>query len=212
MKQLDANGLSEEEFLERYDPGDFPHPSVTVDIVVFWCSDTDHGNMAPGEQAGSRHILLIRRGAHPCIGQWALPGGFVNPDETVEEAAKRELMEETGLQLDQTSRLRQLYTFSRPGRDPRTWVITVAYVAIIDGRDMNLQAGDDAADAQWFTIAADSSGNETHLQLVRGDVQLFARVRQVVGSQEFETLENNGLAFDHAEIVTCAFQQLFRAC
>ena len=82
-------------------------------------------------------LLLIQRGGHPYLGDWALPGGFVRPGETTKAAAKRELREETG--LDQVY-LEQLYTFSDPGRDPRTWVMSCAHMALIDGTKIRLKA------------------------------------------------------------------------
>jgi len=197
MQQVDTNGLTEAEFLERYNPGDYPRPSATADIVVV--TDLEiHGDDV------SASILLIRRGAHPYLGHWALPGGFMNPDETVGEAAKRELEEETGILVDN---LEQLYTFSKPGRDPRTWVITVAHMARIDHK-ISVRAGDDAGDAQWFTTTATKQNTSVNLTLINNSTKLIARVRQIPDSEEFEIIENNGLAFDHAAIITCAIEKL----
>jgi len=196
MQQVDSNGLTEEEFLRQYNPGDFPRPSVTADVVVV----ADFG--VNGDDL-SASVLLIRRGSHPSLGQWALPGGFVNPDETVGEAARRELEEETGICVDE---LRQLYTFSKPGRDPRTWVITVAHVAILDNSQISAVAGDDAADAQWFVAVATKQGNLINLTLSNNATILTALVKQIEGSEEFEIVENHGLAFDHAAIIACALE------
>ena len=82
----DKNGLTEAEFLARYDAGKYPRPSVTADVAAFLHED------------GKPRVLLVRRGGHPFIGTWALPGGFVEPEETVETAARRELWEETGIE------------------------------------------------------------------------------------------------------------------
>ena len=117
-----------------YDPAAFPRPSVTVDIALFTVRES------------RLHVLLIQRKDWPFEKQWALPGGFVRPDETLDSAASRELAEETGV-----SRvlLEQLRTFGDPGRDPRTWVITVAYTALVAGDALTLRADTDAADARW---------------------------------------------------------------
>ena len=124
---------------ETYDPAAFPRPSVTVDIALFTVREAQ------------LHVLLIQRKDWPFAGQWAMPGGFVRPNETLDAAASRELSEETGV-----SRvlLEQLRTFGDPGRDPRTWVITVAYTALVASDALTLRADTDAADARWFPAAA----------------------------------------------------------
>ena len=118
-----------------YDASIFSRPSVTVDIVIFSVRDK------------CLHLLLIQRKESPFEGQWALPGGFVRPGETLEEAARRELAEETGVE---NVFLEQLRAFGDPGRDPRTWVITVAHTALIPSDRLVLRADTDAADARWF--------------------------------------------------------------
>ncbi|MDR2957670.1 MAG: NUDIX hydrolase [Coriobacteriales bacterium] len=134
-------GQTEAEFLAGYDVRHYDRPSVTVDIVLFVRSA---GEAEPG-------LLLIKRGNHPFIGTWALPGGFVGSQETVEQAALRELNEETGVLPNQVE-LRQLKVFSDPERDPRTRIITCAFVAEIDDVELNLQAGDDAAAVEVFSL------------------------------------------------------------
>ncbi len=116
----------------------YPKPSVTVDVVLFTFTQ------------GDLRVLLIRRKREPFKGLWALPGGFVEPNEKLEDAAARELYEETGLQ---GIYLEQLYTFGDPGRDPRGWTISVAYFAIVSA-DMTaaVHAGDDAGEADWFDV------------------------------------------------------------
>ena len=109
---------------------------VAVDIVIFTI------------QAGALKVLLIKRAAPPFAGQFAIPGGFVHEDESLEEAALRELREETGVS---DVYLEQLYSFGDPDRDPRGRIITVAYFALISaGR--SLQAGTDAAEANWWSM------------------------------------------------------------
>lgn len=121
-----------------YDPGQYDRPSVTADVTMFTLQDHD------------LQVLLIRRKNPPFAGQWAIPGGFVDIDEPLAAAARRELEEETGLQhLDVT----QLHTFGKPGRDPRTRVITVAYLALVPAASLPpLAAGDDASDARWWSM------------------------------------------------------------
>lgn len=115
----------------------YPHPAVTVDCVLF------------GFDGKSLRILLIERGIEPFKGSWALPGGFVRMDETVEEAAMRELYEETNVTGVYMS---QLSVFSKVDRDPRERVITVAFYALVKPSDHDVIGGDDAASAKWFSL------------------------------------------------------------
>lgn len=125
----------------------YPRPALTVDSVVL--------GFDAEEADGLLRVLLIQRGEKPFRGQWALPGGFVtvsderDQGESLEEAARRELLEETGVEV---AYLEQLYTFGAPGRDPRGRVITVAYLALVRPRDYRVTAGSDAADARWAPV------------------------------------------------------------
>jgi 8-oxo-dGTP diphosphatase len=123
---------------------------VAVDIVLFTIRDR------------ALHILLIKRLIEPFKGGWALPGGFVLEDESLEAASYRELREETG--VDKVY-LEQLYTFGNPGRDPRGRVVTVAHYALVPNSQV-LQAGTDAADAAWFPIAKLPSLAFDHREIV----------------------------------------------
>lgn len=113
------------------------HPAVTVDVVVFTIRDR------------KLKLLLVRRGGEPYRGKWALPGGFIQMDEGLDAAAKRELQEETGVS---GVFLEQLYTFGEPKRDPREWVITVAYYALIPSDKLQLRAASDAEAVGWFAM------------------------------------------------------------
>lgn len=113
----------------------YPHPAVTSDCVIF------------GFDGVAIKVLLIQRGIEPYKDKWAFPGGFMQIDETVEECAKRELEEETGLK---TTSVEQFYTFSDVNRDPRERVITVAHYALV--RLEEVKGGDDARSAQWFAM------------------------------------------------------------
>lgn len=117
----------------------YPHPAVTVDLVVFGLDD------------GELKLLLIRRGLEPFRGNWALPGGFIKMDETLETSARRELEEETGVR---DLYLEQLGTFGDPGRDPRERVITVAYFAIVNLFDHPVKADTDADEARWWPVSS----------------------------------------------------------
>jgi 8-oxo-dGTP diphosphatase len=116
---------------------DYPRPSVTVDLVIFTIAEDD------------LKVLLIRRGQEPFKGRWALPGGFVEIDESLERAAARELKEEVGVT---NVYLEQLYTFGEPKRDPRGRVISVSYFALVDAERQRIVAASDAAEAQWRSV------------------------------------------------------------
>jgi 8-oxo-dGTP diphosphatase len=116
----------------------YPRAALTVDCVVF------------GFDESELKVLLIERGLEPFKGRWALPGGFVRVDETVDEAARRELAEETGLT---NVFLEQLYTFGEVERDPRERVVSVAHYALVKLSDHRAKAATDAANAEWFPVS-----------------------------------------------------------
>lgn len=122
---------------ENYDATKFERPSVTVDVVIFSLVDND------------LQVLLVKRKYPPFAGIWAIPGGFVRMEESLEDAAVRELAEETGVT---DVYIEQLYTFGAPHRDPRTRVITVAYFALVPHDAIQHRPGDDAAETAWFSM------------------------------------------------------------
>lgn len=141
----------------------FARPALTVDIVVFALDDAD------------LQVMLIERDLEPFAGQWALPGGFVRVEETLEGAANRELREETGLH---DLFLEQLFTFGDLERDPRERIVTVAYYALVNLAGHDVQASTDARNAAWFpvtelpTLAFDHARIiDTALERLRGKVR-----------------------------------------
>lgn len=170
---LDKNGLTEEQAIERYRSKNYPKPALTADIVVF----TRHEN-------GLR-VLLVRRGGHPFIGKLALPGGFADQNEPIESTAARELAEETGVE---GLKLELVGVFSAPARDPRGWVVSVAFCAVAKENELDVRAGDDADDALWYSVENTDDGIILH----RGD----------------ETVRAAELAFDHADILRKALEKI----
>jgi 8-oxo-dGTP diphosphatase len=122
---------------QTYDPSKYDRPSVTVDVVIFTLIDRE------------LHVLLIQRNRWPFEGYWAIPGGFINMDESLEQAARRELEEETGVR---DVYVEQLYTFGAPGRDPRTRVISVSYIALVRASEQQLRSSDETRDVRWFPV------------------------------------------------------------
>ena len=165
-QKKDKNGLTEEEFLRLYNPDKYPKPALTADICVF----------------KEGRILLIRRGGHPFIDHWALPGGFANKDEELSQTARRELQEETGLQL---ADLTPIGVYSKPGRDPRGWIVSAAYGFDLKDREVRAEAADDASEAGWFKI-------------IRGERLQFGKGSLILSEED--------LAFDHYEIIEDAMK------
>ncbi len=118
---------------------DHPRAAVTADVALFAGPDSD------------RRILLIRRASDPFAGAWALPGGFVDEDEHVEAAARRELAEETGVAWQ--GPLHMVGGYGDPGRDPRGWTVSVVFTEWAGEVPLRLAAGDDAAEAAWHALA-----------------------------------------------------------
>ena len=130
----------------------YPRPMLTADCVVIGRREDD-----------SRSLLLIRRGNEPYKGKWALPGGFMEMDETLEQCARRELQEETGCEW--SGPLTELGSFSRVDRDPRGRTVTVAFMAEME--EMSVAGGDDAREARWFPLSQLPSLAFDHEEIVQ---------------------------------------------
>jgi 8-oxo-dGTP diphosphatase len=139
---------------------DYPRPAVSVDIVILTREEKPR-------------VLLVRRKHEPFAGAWALPGGFVNMDEALQAAARRELFEETGVRA---AKLEQLGTFGDPGRDPRGRVISVVYLAWVNPGAVRPRAADDAEAVGWFSLA-----RPPHLAFDHADI--LALARRSIGSR-----------------------------
>ena len=153
-----------------YDPSQFPAFAVTVDVVILTMSE------------GMLHVLLVCRGEAPFEGMWAIPGGFKRPTETLDDAAKRELAEETG--VDAASLLTQFGAYGDPARDPRMNVVTIAYLAVL--RDVgSVVAGADAAAAALIPVTDVLNGKIDlafdHLQIVRDAIERVRLELEVTG-------------------------------
>ncbi len=216
-------GSTEAEFLRNYDADRYDRPSVTVDMLIFTIMNEKEDNYRKLPEK-SLKLLMVKRGGHPYLGDWALPGGFVSMDESLEEAAKRELKTETN--VDDVY-MEQLFTWGSVGRDPRTRVISCSYMALADSSRFEVKAGDDAADAAWFdvryklleerktilekgfindkTIRIDLDSDPDSLEAVIKVIERYdARARSV----DRQIVSSKGIAFDHALMIGYAIERL----
>lgn len=207
VEKRNERGETLKEFLAKYNPDKYKHPSTTVDMIVATVQDN------------SLKVLLVKRKDHPFICCWATPGGFVQFGEDIDQAAMRELYEETGLK--EGIYFHQLYTFGKADRDPRTHVITTAYLTLVPHEVIcQTMAGDDAADAQWFTVSEDII-EETEYERVSKlvlqnelDTIVYRITERVTdnwvkfSSELVEGESTNRLAGDHVKIVNMAVNEI----
>lgn len=218
---INKDGLTEEEFLRQYSPGNYERPSVTVDMLLFTVVDKVVEDIRKLNEKELR-ILLIKRKNHPYIGEWAIPGGFVNINESIEEAAHRELKEETNID---NIYMEQLATFGDIGRDPRMRVISTAYMALVPNKNLNPIAGDDAENVAWFTIKRGEitereqgisfnlilENKEENILISYKIIEKYSysgvtKTKEVLYTVNKES--NNEIAFDHVKIINMALDRL----
>lgn len=237
----------EKEYLKGYDITQFDRPSIATDVAVFsimgkkgrtekeQVQDTENYRKLPEKRL---KILLIKRAGYPFKDCWALPGGFCRKNEEVYETARRELYEETHVK---NAYLKLSGIFGDVGRDPRGWIISHTFLALMDGEKCDLRAGSDAWEARWFdvefqkkemqkSIKEDSAvmENEYCLRLISSDIYATNLQHKETGEPvvlsavirehrefrnyhetiQYEIAGNNGFAFDHAKLVTCAILSL----
>lgn len=213
--EKNADGDDLVAFLEKYDAKKYDNPSVTTDVLVF-----KHKKDFKEVERGLK-LLMIKRSNHPSIGFWALPGGFVNIREDLEEAAKRELKEETNLEKIS---IEQIYTWGEYKRDPRTRIITTAYLSLVEDTN-EVKAGDDAADAVWFDVLLDKVDSisikigknirieDTYkLKLINKEKNLNLEANILVGynkekilkETKYKVINSKEIAFDHPRIIVQA--------
>ena len=195
---------SEKDFLSAYDIREYDRPSLTADIAAFMIRSEKTENYRQNNDS-KLSLLLVERAGHPFKGHWALPGGFLQPDETIEDCALREITEETNIT---PASIMKVGIFSEPGRDPRGWIISVAFASVIGGDAAGLAGGDDASDARWFEVRFDRGGDGLYrLGLICKDTVLNAVLEETetkFGRTSFNIIDSGGLAFDHAKIIGSA--------
>ena len=221
--ERNAKGQTEAEFLAAYNPGSYERPSVTVDMLLFTVEEEAVKSYRKLPEKVLK-VLLIKRKDHPYLNCWAIPGGFVEMDESLDQAASRELKEETSID---GVYMEQLYTFGDPGRDPRMRVISCAYMALVDSSKLTVKAMDDAEDAAWFEVGYKFIREERivleagcqiradyQLLLENEGLQLEAMVRQTTTIRgnatlnHTEILSQQGLSFDHGKVIVYGIERL----
>lgn len=200
--------LNEKDFLSQYNINNYERPSLTTDVVAFMIRSEESDNYKR-DSDNKLSILLINRGEHPYMDHWALPGGFLQPNETVENCALREITEEANVT---PVSLMPIGVFSEPGRDPRGWIISNAFASIISEDSIKQIGGDDASDAQWFDVWFEQGrdGNY-HLDLFYQGIELNAVLSEEetrFGKTSFKIVDSGKLAFDHARIIATALTAL----
>ncbi|MCU6748273.1 MULTISPECIES: NUDIX domain-containing protein [Lachnospiraceae] len=213
--ERDEKGQTLEEFLEKYDPYKYKTPCCTTDAVVF------SYNTDLIKSVDELSILLVKRRNHPSIGFWGLPGGFIDLEENLDETARRELEEETGVY---GITMEQLGTWGNYDRDPRARVITTAYMALVKEAEVKVQAGDDAADALWWKVCLKELDTikkgewlctEYLLQLENKEKKLRTEAviekekkAGIICEQKFYVRKQGQIAADHAAIIVQALLKL----
>ena len=216
----------EQDYLKAYDGSKYERPSVAADMAIF-------SIMEEGERENFRKlpqkalkILLVKRAEFPFKEMWALPGGFCNSGEDVQETAQRKLFQETNVQ---NAYLSLTGVFGEVDRDPRGWIISNTFLALVDGKVCDVHPGNDVREAGWFSVKADSwqvkkeitedavdIWTDYELSLVpdKEEFKVGAKVREYKHFQnchetvKYEILENQGLAFDYAKIILYTLLEL----
>ena len=230
--------MSEEEqaYLSGYNISAFDRPSVAADMAVFSIMEEEKTNNLKERRNPDNYrkdplkklkILLIKRASFPYKNAWALPGGFCRMGESVLETARRELCEETGVS---DAYLRPFDIFSEDGRDPRGWIISHAFLALINGEKYRVHEGTDAWEARWFQIEVESNEINREVSNERAQIEriytlqltcaeannlcLSATIKEIKNFEQYhetvkyEIIDCSGLAFDHARIILCAYLAL----
>lgn len=223
----------EKEFLANYDIRKYPRPSLATDIAVFSIQNEGARVDIRKPQEKKLKILLIRRGEYPFKDMYALPGGFLGENEDVIEAARRELKEETNVG---NAYLKLIGAYGEKGRDPRGWIVSNTFMALVDAEKCVTKAGDDAAETVWFALdvkveekeltqKSKSNTDKSIVKYVSTDyiftfsceekrIEFSVKVNELkeydcgYETCKYEVVDSGKLAFDHAKIILHAWQDI----
>ncbi|MBU5484440.1 NUDIX domain-containing protein [Clostridium sp. MSJ-11] len=214
----------EKEFLKSYDENDYKRPSVTNDIIILTTDEKEEDNLRKVPKRGMQ-VILIKRDDHPYIDKWALPGGFVGIEESLEVSARKKLKEKTGIDNVYTE---QLYTFGDVYRDKRTRVISVGNIALVEKSSIRLKEGDLQEKSRWFWINKTLISSEKYEEYIENKHLLSIKsideriimnyeVTEKIGRDIFRNKETayrlldnstEELAFDHYKILDYGIDRL----
>ncbi len=197
---------SEEEFLKDYDSSVFEKLSMTADILIMSVSSEETGNYRKLTEK-KFSILLVKRDNYPFKDKWCLPGGFIGIDETLDDAAKRILKNETNLK---NIYIEQLYTFSDVKRDPRMRVVSTSYMALVDKNRLNDKL---SKNASWFNVFMIEDEKSYHVTLDNGSEEIKFVVTKTLRDlttdrYDFKIAKNDKLAFDHPLVIISGLERL----
>lgn len=226
MDIKNVDGLTEIEFLSRYNSYEYKNTAVTVDMLLFTLDEIRSDDIKRLSEKKLK-IILIKRNNHPFLGDWGIPGGFVNIDESVEDAAYRKLKEETNID---NIYMEQLYTWGNVNRDPRMRVVSTSYMALVNKEGLKEKASDDTNELAWFSInkelmreCKNDNGDiirEYILSLINTEKNItimynITEINNFIGFNNKATYKfklneesNSKLAFDHVEILGYALERL----
>ena len=197
---------SEEEFLKDYDSSQFEKLSMTTDILILSVADEYTGNYRKlSEKKFS--VLLVKRDNYPFKDKWCLPGGFINIDEDLEDAARRVLKNETNLE---NIYIEQLFTYGAPDRDPRMRVVSTSYMSLIDKNRLDTSV---TKNADWFNITYLEDKNSIHVTLDNNKEEIKFVIKKVLRDKSTDRYDyiidkNDKLAFDHARVIVAGISRL----
>jgi ADP-ribose pyrophosphatase YjhB (NUDIX family) len=222
-KKTNSYGQDEQEFFRNYNVNDYDRPSVTVDILLFTIMNGEQENYRTLPEKHLR-VLLVKRANHPFMGKWALPGGFVGINESLDNTAYRVLNEEANVD---NVYLEQLYTWGEVDRDPRTRVISSSYMSLVSSDNFNLQPGNEQNEAKWFSLKSkilkESREVTEHgeileelmeMKFINEEDQFSAIVKKKVIIEkryrkvDWEIIHSEDIAFDHSKIIQYGIERL----
>ena len=198
----DKNGLTEKEYLDKYNVSDFERPSTSVDNLLFTVAEVDNHNIRKLNEK-KLQVLLVKRDEHPFLNCWSLPGSFVKLDETLKQTSIRCL--ETKAKIKDVY-LEQLYTFDDINRDPRTRVLSISYMGLVDKKRVTIKNNDASC---WFTLKTSYINSKNLYEMFFDNENgTIIKTKFQVKNGNIIILENNVLGFDHLKIIFYGLNRL----